>query len=224
MEHVVHQNQEDMVMSKIITKVKKQKILGILNQHGYLTNYDIKVLDDPDFLKASMKIPFSWLLNAYCINTTQTGKDGLKNLEKVETFDLRLVEQNNSSFLETFCEPASGILNIRYTKEFINNQGYDLQIKRSEGNRDKVSKAELYEIIRTVFPQYCPSDGCLAPIRAAHRDWYVVILFLACTNAVNHCPMSHNGCKLLIKNFRERKIRKSRKICEKTPKNEKKKT
>lgn len=205
----------EMGMSKIITKIKKQTLLRILDGHKYLTNYDIAHIDSPDFLKTSMKIPFSWLLNAYCINT-KDGKDGLEK-PAPENFDLRklLVTTETLPFLEMVGNPESKNLDIRYTSHFIDGEGYDLQSKRLEVNRDKVSKSELYEIIKAIFPDYCPPHGCLAPIRAAHRDWYVVILLLACTNSTQHCPLSNKGCANLIKRFRELKTRKSRKICAK---------
>jgi hypothetical protein len=197
----------DMTVSSIISKAKKQEVLRILRAKGYLQYFDDGINITPsDFLETNKKIPFAWLLNAYCLNTDPSGQDGLSHLKENHVFTLETMAANGTEpFLEVE-EMNGNQRNVLFSNTFATTTMKELQKSRIECNRRNVSKAELYEIIKAIFPDYCPAHGCLAPIRAAHRNWYIIILLLACHNhKENYFPISSEECMFILYDFRKKK-------------------
>jgi hypothetical protein len=164
-------------MSKVVSREKKLELIEILKNRGYLKYLDqpIDFGDEDKFIKGSKKIPFAWLLNAYCLNVKKDSGVQLKRALRL----LPLEDLGLKNCLE-IKDTNDGKVDIFFTDRFIEYEGLDLQEKRAD--KYAISKSELYEVIKAIYPDYCPLEGCLAPIRAAHRNWYIVILRLACSN------------------------------------------
>jgi hypothetical protein len=196
----------------IMTKSFKAELINLLRVRNYLSMFGKAMNSNP---LPSNKVPYTWLMRSIC-TAHQKGGPGLVPFPEGGQFSLvgKLAIGKNEDFLEMFmteinCQNHSKHTgqpeqepDIQYTERFIVDS-WKLQLYRESPS--SVSKAELFELIKHLFPEYCPPDMCMAPIQAAHRSWYIIILMIALTSSSSVVRMTQWDAITLITEYRQSK-------------------
>jgi hypothetical protein len=217
--------EETQLTSNIITIDTKIFMMKLLNKKNYLQFFKHVEISEKHPLPET-KVPYAWLAHAMCQGasdqhrTTQI-KEILALSAKIEIPSMDCMwstpEQAclKHTCLQILCEKNAS-RDTEHTEErdvCYTTKVIDLLEKQKERkNPDLISKAELYQLIKKVYPLYCPDTLPLASIVAAHRNWYLLVIIIACANSGIYAKkVSANGVVQVIRDLRSKtSVRKSK--------------
>lgn len=186
----------------IVSQERKIFMMKLLYEKNYLHCLPHVTVSD-DHPLPETKVPYAWLMQALCVAMTDNGGT-LARLDPDMDLNLdALWEHERGPLVHTRVKieckmkttrdvPHKVENDICYTQVMVKKLG-DKQLQRK--NQDVVSKPELFVLIKSLFPAYCEDNLTPAPIVAAHRNWYLIILLLACTNSTDNRVKDRTGGK-----------------------------